>query len=237
MQQFKKGVCLRSLGLAVTLTSLFVGSGSASIIPAGQVNFGGNVTVTPAMINFFGGPMGTTPNVVNVGQPDTGGFSGFSAGTIQNLNGSFPVPQFLTLATTMGPVFFDLQGFNPGTGTNAACSSGAVGAVCTPTGSSFTLTQNQGLVSISLSLFGMSYSGSAGTGSDPTQGLITSQAPGTIAQVLAAASSQAGFSDSYSATLIATAPTNTPEPGSFLALGSGLLLLSTGLYRRRQVRS
>jgi len=232
MQQIHKGFHLKGLSLAVTLGSLFVGSGLASTIPAGQVNFGGNVTVGAASINFFGGPNGTTPGVVNVGQPDTGGFAGFSGGTIKDLGNTFPVIDFLTLATTSGPVFVDLQGFNPGTGTNAACSSAAVGAVCTPTGSAFTLTQNQGLVNITLSVFGISYSGSSATGSDMTLGLFTSQTPGTIADVLKAAGSASGFSDSYSATLTATAPTGTPEPGSILALGSGLLALSAGLRKR-----
>ncbi|MDQ6679248.1 MAG: PEP-CTERM sorting domain-containing protein [Acidobacteriota bacterium] len=224
----------RSLGLAVTLGSLFAAVSSASMIPTGQVNFGGNATVTGSTINFFGGPLGTTPGIVNVGQPDTGGFTGFSGGSIQNLTGTFPVIDFITFATTGGPVFFDLQGFNPGTGTMAGCGSTAVGSVCTPTGSAFTLTQQQGLVSISLSLFGVSYTGTSISGSDPTLGLITTQAPGTIAQVLAAAGTPGGFSDSYSATLFATS--NVPEPGSFLALGSGLLLLSAG-FLRRKVRS
>ena len=230
MQQLQKGFHLKSLGLAVTLGSLFVGSGLASTIPAGQVNFGGNVTVTSSAINFFGGLNDTTPGVVNVGQPDTGGFSGFSAGTIKDLGNTFPVIDFLTLATTSGPVFVDLQGFNPGTGTNAACSSNAVGSVCTPTGSAFTLTQNQGLVNITLSIYGISYAGSSATGSDATLGLFTSQTPGTIADVLRAAGSPSGFSDSYSATLTASP---TPEPGSFLALGSGLLLLSAGFFRKK----
>jgi len=224
---------LRSFGLAVTLGSVLAVSGSASMIPTGQVNFGGNATVTANTINFFAGPNGTTPGIVNVGQPDTGGFTGFSGGTIQNLTGTFPVIDFITFATAGGPVFFDLQGFNPGTGTAAGCGSNAVGSVCTPAGSGFTLTQNQGLVSLSLSLFGVSYAGTSASGSDQTLGLITTQAPGTISSVLAAAGTPAGFSDSYSATLFASA---VPEPGSFLALGSGLLLLSAGLLRRK-VRS
>ena len=177
--------------------------------------------------------MDTTPGVVNVGQPDTGGFAGFSGGTVKNLGASFPLVDFLTLATTSGPVFIDLQGFNPGTGTIAGCVD-VVGAVCTPGNSPFTLTQNQGLVNITLSVYGIAYTGSSATGSDPTLGLFTSQTPGTISQVLNAAASSSGFADSYSATFTSASPTTTPEPGSFLALGTGLLLLSTGVYRRKR---
>ncbi len=89
-------------------------------------------------------------------------------------------------------------------------------------------------MSISLSLFGVSYAGTSASGSDQTLGLITTQTPGTISAVLAAAGTPGGFQDSYSATLFATS--NVPEPGSFLALGSGLLLLSAG-FLRRKVRS
>ncbi len=121
-------------------------------------------------------------------------------------------------------MFFDLQGFFAGLGTNAACGSNAVGTQCTPTGSFFTLTQQtSNSVAVALNGFGIAYTGSSATGSDAaTFGFTTQVVPGTISSVLGAVQG-GGITNSYSVTFNATAPTGTPEPATMLLFGAGLL--------------
>jgi hypothetical protein len=218
---------------------LSISTASATTITAGQVNFAGTVTVNTGGV-FFANGVGVS-HLIDPGGPDTGGFTGLTGGTIQDLvgaptTGSVNLSHFLTFNVPGGSVFFDLQNIAPGLGNNAACGSNTVGNVCTPTGSPFTLIQraaNQ--VEIDLSLGGVAYTGIVTTGSNATTGLLTTQnlIPGTLTGVLAAVTSPNGITNSYSATFSA-APSGVPEPGTLGMIFTGLGLLATSLFRRNR---
>lgn len=244
MLKLRNYFCLGNLGAAITLGSLLVVSGSAAFIPTGQANISGTALVGSNFIDFFGPPLGSTPNTFSVNQPDTGGFSGLLGGTIQDITG-LPVLKQITflvptsLANPLGKVFFDLQAFGPTTGTAAGCSSDAVGSLCTPAGSPFTLKQTAAMaVEIDLNVLGISYAGSSATGFDPTVGLLTTQnlIPGTISGVLAQVRN-GGITNSYSATFSATAPNPTPEPASMFLLGTGLIGVGFSVRKKFASRS
>jgi hypothetical protein len=231
---------------SLSLTACLIGSlmctstASATTILTGQVNFGGTVNVALGGITFFNG-VGTA-HLVDPSAPDTGGYSGFTAGTIKDLlgpatTGPVSIAQFLTLTVATGTVFFDLQNIAAGFGTNAACGSNTVGNVCTPLNSPFTLIQiapNQ--VAISLSVSGVAYSGTAATGTDVTTGAFTTQnlIPGTITGILAQVGTAGGITNSYSATFSSVTPTGVPEPGTLAMIFTGLGMLGTGMLRRNR---
>lgn len=201
----------------------------------GSATFSGDAVVTATTITF------TSVNGPNTYVPggaafNTGDFTGLTGGTIQNLTmGTLPVPDFVTFNVAGGTVHFDLESVMPGVGTDAACSSSAVGSVCTPTGSPFTLIQTApNAVSISLTVNGKAYFAPPTSGSSATVGAFTTQdtaigtIPGILAQVLSG-----GVKDSYSASFTATPSPVVPEPATLMLMGIGLL--GAGLVARRKI--
>jgi hypothetical protein len=191
---------------------------------------------------------GTGTNVVNSYVPgngpldNTGDFVGLTGGTIMNLVGPsmvgpVSIPDFATFNVAAGTIHFDLTSIEPGVGTVAGCSSAAIGSVCTPPNSPFTLVQTgANSVSISLTLDGNSWINSS-TPSSATTGAFTTQdvAIGKIPAILATIVAGGNVHDSYSASFVATAapPPTVPEPATLLLMGVGLL--GAGLVARRKI--
>jgi len=224
-----------SLLLAAGLMSAFLPTNASATAVSGTANFNGTVIVGTGGVFFFNNLM--VANAFDAA-PSNGSYSGLTNGTIQNLTGPPVVGpdsiiDFVTFPATGGTVFFDLQNIFAGIGTAAQCATNTVGNQCTPPGSPFTLAQTNTGVTITLSLSGIAYTGTSGSGFSPTGGLFTAQVttPGTITSVLAAVLSNTLPLQTYSATFTSVP---VPEPATFGLIGAALLGL--GVLRRR-VRS
>jgi hypothetical protein len=234
--------------LNYSLFSLVALSTAAFVMPAmadsvtGTATFSGNATVTggPTGGVFFNDTGSNTTNSYVPGSPNTGTFSGLTGGTIQNLvgpsmTGPVSIPDFATFTVAAGTVHFDLTDILPGTGTAAACTSAAIGTVCTPPNSPFTLIQTaSNAVAITLTLDGKAWINST-TGASSATGAFTTQdvAIGTIPGIIGTLLKGGSVHDTYSASFVATPSSTVPEPATLLLMGVGLL--GAGLVARRKI--
>jgi hypothetical protein len=232
--------------LTYSLFSLVVLGTAAFVTPAmatsvsGTATFSGNATVNSNGV-FFNDSGANVTNPFVVGSPNTGDFSGLTSGTIQNLvgpamTGAVSISDFVVFNAAAGTIHFDLTNIEAGVGTAAGCSSSAVGSICTPANSPFTLIQTApNAVAITLTLDGNAWIGSS-VPSSLTTGAFTTQdvAIGKIPNILATILQGGNVNDTYSASFIATAtpPPTVPEPASMLLMGVGLL--GAGLIARRK---
>jgi PEP-CTERM motif len=210
-------------GLAGATALTYTGTGVLNTggLLAVQV-FGNTTTFTPPpCINFYNGATpdacDATPNTFTLGAPlDASLFTFGGAGTIKDIPlGVAPIAQFVTAAGPQGTINFDLTALL--NGTSPACTLGVT--TCSVGPFNFTSNANGTTVTLDADLCG--YTGTIGTGCTPYVALFTSQFPGqTIAQVIAASQTGTGVSDSVSGTL-----TPTPEPGTTMLLGSGLMAM------------
>jgi len=227
--------------LAAALVMGLMPTTASATVVNGSANINGTVTVSTLNgISFFGDGGLAFANIFSA-TPSSGSYQNMTGGTIQNLTGGPVVGpdsiiDFITFNVPTGNVMFDLQNIFAGLGTGACSGPTAnnVGNTCTPPGSPFTLQQTNSGVTITLSLSGIAYTGTSGSGSSPTTGLFTAQTVipfGTITSVLAAVGNNSLGLQSYSATFSSIA---VPEPATFGMIGAALLGL--GVLRRR-VRS
>jgi hypothetical protein len=210
-------------------------------------NIGGQmVGVSNACINWSSTiTCPTTPPAPSYGDQGTGDGGASPVfttvnGTIKDLVASFgfPVVGFETAGSNQGLVTFDLTSLAAavaGPGNN--CTTFAVGAICVPPGSSFTLDQT-GATSISISLqvnLEAYTGGSSGTNysaATPYVGVFTTQISGTINNLGVTADTipnilaflNANPTNAVTSTWSATeSPVGAPEPMTFFLMGSGLL--------------
>jgi hypothetical protein len=222
---------MTALAGSACLCVFFAASASASPI-TGQANIGGSVSVSATTITF-------APTFIALGT-QTGDFTGETGGTIKSLSAGIVGPDSIVdfaifNGGTTTPIHFDLTSVMPGLGNNANCS--IPGAECTPTNSPFTLIQGPNGVAVLLELDGISYSGTSASGNSPTVGLFTTQVtvPGTVTAILTTLAGGGSISgQTYSASFTATAPATTPEPGTSLLFGTGLIGLGLMVRRLRR---
>jgi hypothetical protein len=256
---------LVGLSLSALTLAVMVGNVGATALPVGNggiLNKGSytlnsviqDVAVQGTCIDWEVVPPAACANTGTSLMAVSGDNTLFTAGSasIKNLNGSLPVTQFETVAGPLGNVFFDLLSIvNPNPAIYPTCTATSTSPCYTGT---FLLTPSVvgGIpqLAIQLTTQEVAYTGTSATGSTPYVGIFTTQLSGTlnstdaagacigasstIASVLACQQGGGTIYNPWSAT--ESPGSVTPEPISFVILGSGLVGLSI-LGRRRSRRS
>jgi len=179
--------------------------------------------ITAASTGSFGALTGTQVTIhdLDATQQPTGSLVG----------PGLPLTNFVTFAAR--PTWrISLREVLPGVFSSAGCTGS--GPVCTPTGSPFNLTQENGnQVAISFAFLGTATDGS-GNDTNVAGTFSTTLSNVTIGDIIAALNRGDAVVSSANATIAATA---VPEPQSLSTMALGAMLIACSLvYRRRRAR-
>ena len=246
---------------AIVAAGLALSTSTASAAAlTGQINIAndadGGVRVYADRIDWFL-PLGGGTGAIVVGGSNTGSFSGMAGATgdakdllfsAQPVDAAFPniapntvlagegvvLADFLTFDAPFGYVHFDLNYINDGAFSSAQCFlAPAVGQVCSPDGSAFSLVNLPGGGSTaSFSVSGFVRNSLDGSLSTFT-GVYTTQFNVPYQVVLAAFATVGYIDNTYSGTFTAQIIPVVPEPATMLTFGAGAALLAA--RRRRKL--
>jgi hypothetical protein len=244
---------LKGIGMATTLTLVCATASFAAQI-TGQVDTQGTASVSGTTITFSNSQPGcasgsnsSTTGCFGVGATPTGSFAslGSTFGTISDLLSGSPTGPRTVVGFMLfqNNVAFDLTNvFAAGLPGCSTVNPTLGGVSCVPDGvgpSAFRLTNGPGTglngsgaaasVGVQFTVGLNGYTGLNTSGVTPYIGIFTTQIAGSNAQdILNALGSGGSVTHSYSASF---SPTQTPEPGTMLLMGFGLLGVS-GLTRK-----
>jgi hypothetical protein len=229
---------------------------SATPVGAGEFSIAGDLYITTTSILF--GLSNTVPptgqNAIVV-PPNTGAFAALTSGTvvgIQNLTSPpNPVTGNITAPTpwiTLSSIGIDLNLANVAIPTVPVCTAAnnvVGGGSCVAfVGSPVLLSEGSpdaagmATVNASITLSGTAYSGSSSTGTTPYGGILSQAIPNTtVTGLIATFASQGFFNTEYSGRFVTTPAAVIPEPGTFAALGLGMLVLGSLRKKMRANKS
>jgi hypothetical protein len=230
--------------LATALLAALTSTISTAAPISGTFNIAGNITVTPTTITWQLDTAPFTPNKANVGG-GTGDFAGLAGTTvtIQTLNSATEpvgvnlVPQPLFISFDAAPTFptLNLGMIFLGIYSNAQCGAPpAVGQQCTvnPPASPFNFVNNPPAGSPQATAT-FAFMGNTSDMLESWQGNFTSQFTVPYQTVLQTLATTGSVTNTFSATFTVAPVVPETSSLSLLALGLGLIGVSTRLRRKR----